>query len=153
MLDTVVSERDHVTVMMVTLDNTILAASAAHLDDASAASIDLAVAQWMRSPRATSMARERLRALGVSESEIEERRRCRSADPVLAAALRLAVTLLITRGRLEARDRKAFSSHDREPTIAAIAQATALAFLRVSLANEARPGEPFPPIDLEIGDY
>jgi hypothetical protein len=124
---------------MVTSDG-IVQAAPAFLDDATAASVDLAIAQWMRSPRATSLARERLRTMGISEVEIEERRRCRSADPGLAALLRLAVTLLITRGRLEARDRAAISANDRDRVIAAVAQATALAFLRVSLANEARPG-------------
>jgi hypothetical protein len=123
------------------------------LDDGTAASIDLAVAQWMRSPRATSLARERLRALGVSESEIEERRRCRSADPDLAAVLRLAVTLVIARGKLEPHDRARIRSGNREALIASIARATSLSFLRVSLANEVHPSEPYPAIELDIGDY
>jgi hypothetical protein len=129
------------------------AAAAPMLDDATGASIDLAVAQWMRSPRATSLARERLRAMGVSETEIEERRRCRSADQRLAAILRLAVTFVIARGRLEVRDRALLPATDRDATIAAIAQATSLAFLRVSLANEVAANEPYPAIDVNIGDY
>ena len=117
------------------------------------ASIDLAVAQWMRSARATSLFRERLRALGIADAEIEERRRCRSASPQLAAILRLAVTLMITRGCLDARDRALLPTRGREATIAAIARATSLAFLEVSLANEVPRDAPFPAIDLDIGDY
>ena len=64
-------------------------------------SIGLAVAQWMRSPRGTSAARQRLRELGVPEAEIERRRRAQSDDRSLAGMLRLAVTLVIARGRLE----------------------------------------------------
>jgi hypothetical protein len=122
-------------------------------DEVTTASIDLAVAQWMRSSRATALARVRLRTLGVAESEIEERRRCRSADAHLAAVLRVAVTLIITRGRLEPRDRALLPAMRRDATIAAIAQATSIAFLRVSLANEAACAQPLPEIDLEIGDY
>jgi len=138
---------------MTVTDARWLPAQAATLDETTTASIELAVAQWMRSPRGTSLARERLRALGMPEHEIEERRRCRSADPGVAAALRLAVTLIITRGRLEARDRALLPASDRDAAIAAIALATSFAFLRVALANEAAPREPYPPIDLDIGDY
>jgi hypothetical protein len=123
------------------------------IDENAAASIELAVAQWMRSPRATSLARERLRTLGVAEAEIDQRRRCRSSDPHLAALLRLAVTLMITRGRLEPRDRALLPRAERGATIAALAQATSFAFLRVALANEIASTQPYPEIDLEIGDY
>jgi hypothetical protein len=123
------------------------------IDQVTKASIDLAVAQWLRSPRATSLARERLRTLGVSEGEIEERRRCRSVDPHLAAVLRLAVTLVITRGRLEARDRALLPAAGRDAAIAAIAYATSLALLRVWRPNEAASAEPFIAIDLDVGDY
>jgi hypothetical protein len=141
---------DNVTVMTVTYS---ASTGAPPVNDETAASIDLAVAQWMRSPRATSVGRARLRAFGVTETEIEERRRCRSADRQLAAVLRLAVTLMITRGRLEARDRALLPSTNREGAIAAIAQATSLAFLRVLLANEAALNEPYAAIDLDVGDY
>lgn|GEM_PF-2484667 len=130
-----------------------LPAQAPALDETTTASVELAVAQWMRSPRGTSLARERLRAIGLPEEEIEERRRCRSSDRGVAAALRVAVTLMITRGRLDARDRALLPAANRDAAIAAIALATSLAFLRVSLANEAAPREPYPPIDLDIGDY
>jgi hypothetical protein len=123
------------------------------IDESTTASIDLAVAQWMRSPRATSLARERVRTLGVDEAEIEERRRCRSVDRHMAAVLRLAVTLVITRGRLEERDRALLPWAERDATIAAIAHATSLALLRVARANEVASAEPFPAIDLDIGDY
>ncbi len=123
------------------------------LDDETCASIELAVAQWMRSPRAASLARERVRALGVTEREIEERRCCRSADRRVAAVLRIAVTLMFTRGRLEARDRALLPENDREELIAGIARATSLAFLRVLLANEVDSSEPYPAIDLDVGDY
>lgn len=123
------------------------------LDDETCASIELAVAQWMRSPRATSLGRERLRALGVTDMEIEERRRCRSSNRRLAAILRLAVTLMITRGRLEVRDRALLPASNREELIAGIAKATSLAFLSVLLANEVNSNEPYPAVDLDVGDY
>jgi hypothetical protein len=123
------------------------------IDEVTTASIDLAVAQWVRSPRATSLARERLRMLGVAEAEIEERRRCRSADRHLEAVLRLAVTFIITRGRLETRDRALLPPVERDAMIGAIAQATSIAFLRVSLVNEVASIKPYPAIDLDIGDY
>ncbi len=139
--------------MTVTQGALRLPAEAPLLDGTTAASIDLAVAQWMRSPRAASLARERLRAAGVPEMEIEERRRCRSVDPGLASVLRLAVTLVIARGKLEARDRALLPAKNRDALIAAIAKATSLAFLRVSLANENARSEPYPAIDLDLGDY
>ncbi len=107
----------------------------------------------MRSPRATSLGRERLRALGVTDMEIEERRRCRSSNRRLAAILRLAVTLMITRGRLEVRDRALLPASNREELIAGIAKATSLAFLSVLLANEVNSNEPYPAVDLDVGDY
>jgi hypothetical protein len=139
-----------VTVMSVTASST---AKAVPLDGETCASIDLAVAQWLRSPRATSLGRQRLRAFGVSEMEIEERRRCRSSNRRLAAILRVAVTLVITRGRLEVRDRALLPASDREELIAGIAQATSLAFLSVLLANEVDSNEPYPEVDLDVGDY
>ena len=144
---------ENVTIMTVTNGVQKPAGTAPLLEDMATASIDLAVAQWMRSPRAAALARERLRAAGIAEAEIEERRRCRSADPELAAELRIAVTLLIARGKLEPRDRALVPSTERDARIAAIAHATSLAFLRVSLANEADPSDPYPAIDLDIGDY
>lgn len=123
------------------------------LDTQTCASIGLAVAQWMRSPRATSLGREQLRAFGITDREIEERRRCRSADARLAVILRLAVTLMITRGRLEVRDRALLPATERDALIAAIAKATSLAFLSVLLANAIDANESYPAIDLNIGDY
>jgi hypothetical protein len=154
MLDMRLESNDDVTIMSVTFDKaTAPAAETRLLDDRTVASIELAVAQWLRSPRATSLARERLRAAGVSEEEIEQRRRCRSSDPALATLLRLAVTLVITRGGLEARDRAPIASYERDALIGAVTAATSLARLRVSKANEVRPDEPYPAIDLDIGDY
>jgi hypothetical protein len=116
-------------------------------------SIDMAVAQWLRSPRATSQAREHLRAAGVGEAEIEERRRCRSSDPHLAALLRLAVTVIITRGRLEPRDIRRVRPALTDDELRAVIAATAIAFLAVTLAESVDRATPFVPIDIEVGDY
>jgi hypothetical protein len=116
-------------------------------------SIDLAVGQWLRSPRATSCARERLRAAGVDEAEIEERRRCRSADPYLASLLRLAVTVIITRGHLEPSDIRRVRPALDEGGLRAVIAATAIAFLGVSLAESVDRATPYAPIDMEVGDY
>jgi hypothetical protein len=123
------------------------------LDPLVAVSIELAVGQWLRSARATSAARERLRSAGVSEAEIEERRRCRSADPHLAALLRLAVTVIITRGRLDERDIRRVRPALEDRELRAIVAATAVAFLAVTLAESVDRTTPFVPIDVEIGDY
>lgn len=126
---------------------------AAGLDSVVAASIELAVAQWLRSARATSGARERLRSAGVDDAEIEQRRRCRSADPHLAALLRLAVTVIITRGRLEPRDVGRVRPALTDERLRAVVAATAIAFLAVTLAESVDRTTPFAPIDMEIGDY
>jgi hypothetical protein len=115
-------------------------------------SIDLAVAQWMRSPRATSVARDGLRRLGVMEAEIERRRRCQSADRSLAGILRTAVTLMIARGQLDQRDLRRLEPQPDTGLLRNIAGATAQAFYNVAIA-ESVERTPFAAIDLEIGDY
>jgi hypothetical protein len=115
-------------------------------------SIDLAVGQWMRSPRATSLARDSLREFGVAEPEIEARRRCRSDDRALASILRAAVTLMIARGHLDERDLRRLEPFSDAGLLREIAGATAHAFYNVAVAEsvERAPGVT---IDLEIGDY
>jgi hypothetical protein len=115
-------------------------------------SIELAVAQWMRSPRATSNTRERLRKLGVSEQQIEARRRCESDDSTLRGMLRVAVTLAITRGQLENSDLRLIQSERRTETLREIATATARAFANVLIA-ETVERTPFAAINMEVGDY
>jgi hypothetical protein len=115
-------------------------------------SIDLAVAQWLRGPRATSIARQRLRSLGVSETEIECRRRCRSSDRDLAEILRLAVTLLISHGRLEATDLRRVKPAPSAALLRAVAAAAALAFYNVAIAESVERSA-YAAIDMRIGDY
>ncbi len=124
----------------------------AALDDDAVLSIQLAVAQWLRSPRATSAARERLRARGVSEDEIQRRRRCESTDARLGAILRLAVTLLIARGRLNDRETRLLGPAKDERTLRAISAAVAQTYYDVSVAESIeRP--PYVPIEMNVGDY
>jgi hypothetical protein len=115
-------------------------------------SVGLAVAQWLRSPRGTSIARERLRELGVPEDEIERRRRARSEDRALAGILRLAVTLVIARGRLERADLGRVKPAPSEALLREIAAAVALAFYNVAIA-ESVDRTAYPAIDMSVGDY
>jgi uncharacterized protein YciW len=115
-------------------------------------SIELAVAQWMRSPRATSNARARLRNLGVSEEQIEARRRCQSSDSVLRGILRVALALTITRGHLENSDLRHLQAANRAAMLKEITAATAQAF-SITLIAEAVERTPYATIDMEVGDY
>jgi hypothetical protein len=115
-------------------------------------SIDVAIAQWLHSSRATSRAYRRLRELGVPPHEIERRRRAQSDDAALAGILRLAVTFMIARGHLERRDLRHMHPKPAAPLLRAIAAATARSFYDVAIA-ESVDAAPFTAIDMEIGDY
>jgi hypothetical protein len=117
------------------------------------ASIDLAVAQWLRSTGATSRARERLRWFGVSEREIEARRRCTSADRRLQRMLRLAVTAVIARGHLEPRDVAVLGCDDGGRLARAIVAAASRASADVVVARRAGCEVAQPPIAMDVGDY
>ena len=140
-----------ITIMLVTKE-LALPAGPSPLSEETQLSIDLAIAQWMRGPRATSIARQRLRNLGVSEAEIECRRRCRSNDPVLAGILRLAVTLLIAHGRLEETDLRRVKPAPSAALLRAVVAAVALAFYNVAIA-ESVERTAYAAIDMRIGDY
>jgi uncharacterized protein YciW len=115
-------------------------------------SIGLAVAQWMRSPRATSSARGRLRELGVADAEIERRRRAQSADRTLEGILRLAVTLVIAHGRLEPSDVRGLKPSPDAGLLREIAATVARTFYDVAIAESIdRSGDPT--LDMQLGDY
>ena len=116
-------------------------------------SVCLAVAQWLQSARAVVSARERLVALGASDNEIERRRRADSNDAELAALLRLAVTIVITRGRLAERDRRRLMQPSSDAVLRALIEATADAYARVLHAESTGHASPAPRIDMNIGDY
>ena len=140
-----------VTIMMVTQDSK-RPADGAHLTADARLSINLAVAQWLRSPRATSNARRRLRDAGVAEDEIERRRRTQSDDPSLAGVLKLAVTMVIARGHLSERDRRFIGRGPNDPLVREIAESVAASFYDVTVA-ESLDRSPFETIDMQIGDY
>ena len=137
--------------MSVTTDATA-SARPALLDREQRASIDLAIAQWVGSARATSMARQRLLALGVAPDEVESRRRAASADPILAGILRFAVTTVIARGRIGA-DLRRLKPVPSDALVREVLTATAQAFLNVTLAESIDATGPQPAIDMNIGDY
>ena len=116
-------------------------------------SIDLAVAQWLRHPHATFAACADLRAAGISEAEIEERRRARSRDPELARILHFSVVAIITNGRPEDRDIHRLGS-DADPALAgAVLAAAESSRRRTALASVLARGASPPPIDMNVGDY
>jgi hypothetical protein len=115
-------------------------------------SIVLAVAQWRRSPHVTSAAIARLRGLGIADAEIYARRRASSADPALAALLRLAVTVVIARGKLTRADRRFVERHSLANVLAQVEiyVADALAFV-AAIETPAFPRRP--EIEMDVGDY
>lgn len=115
-------------------------------------SIRLAVAQWRRSPRAVAEARDALRALHVRPDEIFRRRRAESTDAHLAALLRLAVTVAITRGALEDSDRRRFAPVLHDAVVQRVVQQVADAQRYVSHVERSR-AERAPSVDLDVGDY
>jgi uncharacterized protein YciW len=125
----------------------------ARLSDTVRLSIDLAVAQWLRNPHATYAARAELRAAGISEAEIEERRRARSADPELARILHFAVVAIITHGRPEERDIRRLGATADPALVRAILDAASSSRRRVALAAVLARGTAPPPIDMNVGDY
>ncbi len=147
-LDKQARARNYVTIMLVTLQP-----PAPLLEELVRWSIELAVGQWLRDPHTTFAARAVLRAAGVSESEIEERRRARSADPDLARILHFAVTVIITRGLPEERDVRRLGPQGHPAMVAAIVDAATSSRARVAFASApARTSSP-PPIDMDVGDY
>ncbi len=116
------------------------------------ASIRLAVAQWMRSARAVTAARDALRLLHVPVDEIFRRRRAESADAYLATLLRLAVTLVITRGTLEESDRRRYTPLLDDDVVRSVVQHVADARRYVSLI-ERDAADAAPSVDLDVGDY
>jgi hypothetical protein len=116
------------------------------------ASIRLAVAQWVRSARAVAAARDALRMLGVPADEIFRRRRAGSADAHLATLLRLAVTLVITRGALEDSDRRRYAPLLDDGVMRSVVQHVADARRYVSNMEQSDTG-PVPNVDLDVGDY
>ncbi|BDE04984.1 hypothetical protein WPS_02600 [Vulcanimicrobium alpinum] len=132
---------------------TLASTPAVALTDEQRWSIDLSVAQYLRSARAVVEAQERLAQLGVSSDELLRRRRAESADRGIARLLRLAVTLIITRGRLDRADRRRLPPGASEATIHAVVAATAEAYARVLVAESAAPAGSRPAIDMNVGDY
>ncbi len=116
------------------------------------ASIRLAVAQWMRSTRGVAAARDALRALHVPSDEIFRRRRAESADAHLATLLRLAVTLVITRGALEDSDRRRYAPLLDDDLVRSVVQHVADA-RRYVLHIERNATGAAPNVDLDVGDY
>ncbi len=131
---------------------TLVARTQQQLTSEQIASIRLAVAQWMRSARAVAQARDALRALHVPPDEIFRRRRAESADARLTTLLRLAVTLVITRGALEDSDRRRYAPLLDDDVVQSVVQHVADAWRHV-LHVERTGTEPAPSVDLDVGDY
>ncbi|MBD5655969.1 MAG: hypothetical protein IAI50_12430 [Candidatus Eremiobacteraeota bacterium] len=107
----------------------------------------------MRSRRGVDTARKALLELGVSEDEIVRRRRAESTDRDLARALRLAVTIVITRGRLTDAERRNISRWFSEDAWSEIVETTTDAYATVVRAETLPAPAPEPTVDLDIGDY
>ena len=106
----------------------------------------------MRSARAVGEARDELRTLHVPADEIFRRRRAESADAHLAPLLRLAVTLVITRGTLEDSDRRRFAAVLDDDVVQRVVQHVADAVRHVSRI-ERSCAEATASVDLDVGDY
>ncbi len=126
---------------------------ALRIDETLRYSIDLAIAQHLRSKHGIANARRALLALGISDDEIFRRRRAESSDPILANVLRLVVTLIITRGRLSDRERLSVSRTFDETTWRAIVTIATDAYGAIVRAESLLGKSPRSDIDLEVGDY
>ena len=134
---------------MVTSERPVLGRS---LTPEQIASIRLAVAQWMRRARAVAAARDELRGLDVPADEIFRRRRAESADAHLAALLRLAVTLVITRGALDDSDRRRYAPFLNDDVVRDVVQHVADA-RRYVLQIERIADKAALDVELDVGDY
>jgi hypothetical protein len=144
-----------VTIVMVTsaFPDVLPKAPAAPISEEWRLSIRLAVAQWLRSARAVRDAQDSLFASGLSTDEALRRRRAQSTDPGLSDVLRLAVTIVITSGRLETADRRRLRGPHRDALIAAIVAATADAYAFVLRAETRSDQERLTDFNLDVGDY
>ncbi|HWT06282.1 MAG TPA: hypothetical protein VN224_11040 [Xanthomonadales bacterium] len=88
----------------------------------------------------------------MQADEIFRRRRAESEDVHLAALLRLAVTVVITRGVLEDSDRRRFAPALDDDVLRHIVRHVADAQWYVSRVERSR-AEPVPSVDLNVGDY
>lgn len=116
--------------------------------------IDLAVAQWLDNAAVTARAFDAGLALGVERDELERNRRARSADKRTQTILRLAVTIVIARGRIDATDRKwierfALGEDELREIIAEVSRATFACYV----AGVIEPAPRVAPIEMRIGDY
>lgn len=123
------------------------------LDELQRRSIEVAVAQHLRSRRGVAAAQKALLELGLSGDEIVRRRRAESGDPALAHLLRWAVTIVITRGRLTEMERRQIARSYSEQTWNALVEATMDAYAKVIRVETRSAPAPESTLDLEVGDY
>jgi len=123
------------------------------LDDRRRSAIEIAAAQWVRSESAVAAAYEHMLQIGIDRDEIEANRRATSADSRIAPLLRYAVTLLITKGRVNKSDLALVRREHSDAVLAEVAAITARAFLRIALLESLHIDVRAPRIDVEIGDY
>jgi hypothetical protein len=116
--------------------------------------ITLAVAQWLDNAAVTSRAYETGLALGIERDELEANRRARSHDARTKTILRLAVTIVIARGRIDTTDRKwieryALSEEELREIIAEVTRAMFACYVAGVIEQQPRRA----PIEMRIGDY
>lgn len=116
--------------------------------------IALAVAQWLDNAPVTARAFDGGEALGIERDELELNRRANSHDARTKMILRLAVTIVIGRGRIDTTDRKwidryALSEDELREIIAEVTRTMFACYV----AGVIEPRPRVAPIEMRIGDY
>lgn len=151
-LDTRRAARYDVTVMTVT--SAFGGVAGSRLSAELRASIDLAVAQYLRSAVGVDDARRRLSCFELDEAEVLRRRRADASDPAVARVLKFAVTAVMTRGRLTATDsRRLLRGADDGDLARAVVRAAGSAYTNVLLLESAPDKPATTDLDLDVGDY
>lgn len=117
-------------------------------------SIDLAVAQYLRSANGVRLAQQRLARFHLDDAELLRRRRADASDAATADILKFAVTVAIARGRMTARDRRILGADaDREDVVREIVLATGAAYTSALLAESNAADPTAAGFDMDVGDY
>jgi hypothetical protein len=116
--------------------------------------ITLAVAQWLENAPVTARAYGEGLDAGIERDELERNRRATSEDARTKAILRLAVTIVIARGRIDTTDRKwieryAIGEDELREIIAEVSRAMFACYV----AGAIEPQPLVTPIEMRIGDY
>jgi hypothetical protein len=116
--------------------------------------IALAVAQWLECATVTARAYAAGEQLRIEREELERNRRASSSDPGTKTILRLAVTIVISSGRIDATDRGWIERHALgEVELREIIAEVTRTMFDCYAAGVLQVKPQVAPIEMRIGDY